>query len=198
MPYIAGASDAEVEAGCRSSWNLVPKRYEVADATVSDLRARGFEVGVHGLYHDGRDLESHEDAAKLDAMEKAGKLKRIAFADRAQMKKLVDPVIEAYAKDVGAEQIVQLDHLRAFGDPGQHRGRDQVAAEGGDRVRRRRPLPLQQGGELGEAATALLGRDLVHVVGVQHRDPHRLGERGAPEQQDQCRTRAKAEPTPWK
>jgi hypothetical protein len=52
--------DAEVEAGCRSSWNLVPRRYDVADATVSDLRARGFEVGVHGLYHDGRDLESRE------------------------------------------------------------------------------------------------------------------------------------------
>jgi hypothetical protein len=52
--------DAEVEAGVRSSWNLVPRRYEVADAAVSDLRARGFEVGVHGLYHDGRDLESRE------------------------------------------------------------------------------------------------------------------------------------------
>jgi hypothetical protein len=39
-------------------------------------------------------------------MEKAGKLKRIPFADRAQMKKLVDPVIDAYAKDVGADQIL--------------------------------------------------------------------------------------------
>jgi hypothetical protein len=50
--------DVEEAAGCRSSWNLVPKRYAVEDGDVADLRDRGFEVGVHGLYHDGRDLES--------------------------------------------------------------------------------------------------------------------------------------------
>jgi TRAP-type C4-dicarboxylate transport system substrate-binding protein len=71
-----------------------------ADLQAAILRA-GKEAGAHG-----RDLESHEDAAKLEAMEKAGKLKRIPFADRAQMKKLVEPVIEAYAKDVGADQIL--------------------------------------------------------------------------------------------
>jgi TRAP-type C4-dicarboxylate transport system substrate-binding protein len=71
-----------------------------ADLQAAILRA-GKESGAYG-----RDLESHEDAAKLEAMEKAGKLKRIPFADRAQMKKLVEPVIEAYAKDVGADQIL--------------------------------------------------------------------------------------------
>jgi TRAP-type C4-dicarboxylate transport system substrate-binding protein len=71
-----------------------------ADLQAAVLRA-GKESGAYG-----RDLESHEDAAKLEAMEKAGKLKRIPFADRAQMKKLVEPVIEAYAKDVGADQIL--------------------------------------------------------------------------------------------
>ncbi|HEV8644995.1 MAG TPA: TRAP transporter substrate-binding protein [Burkholderiales bacterium] len=70
-----------------------------------DLQAAILKAGKEaGAY--GRDLESHEDAAKLEAMEKAGKLKRIPFADRAQMKKLVDPVIEAYAKDVGTDQIL--------------------------------------------------------------------------------------------
>jgi len=70
-----------------------------------DLQAAILKAGKEaGAY--GRDLESHEDAAKLEAMEKAGKLKRIPFADRAQMKKLVEPVIEAYAKDVGADQIL--------------------------------------------------------------------------------------------
>ena len=59
--------------------------------------------------------------------------------------------------DVRAEPIVQLDHLRALGHPGQHRGRDQVAAEGGDAVLGIGPLPLQQRRELGEAAAALLG-----------------------------------------
>jgi hypothetical protein len=38
----------------------VPKRYEVSVDWVRSLLAAGFEVGVHGLYHDGRDLESPE------------------------------------------------------------------------------------------------------------------------------------------
>lgn len=50
--------DLERRLGYRSSWNLVPKRYDVDDGTVADLHGEGFEVGVHGLYHDGRDLES--------------------------------------------------------------------------------------------------------------------------------------------
>jgi hypothetical protein len=50
--------DIELEQGFRSSWNLVPRRYEVGDDVVASLTAGGFEVGVHGLYHDGRDLES--------------------------------------------------------------------------------------------------------------------------------------------
>jgi hypothetical protein len=50
--------DLELEHGFRSSWNLVPRRYAVGDDVVAELAATGFEVGVHGLYHDGRDLES--------------------------------------------------------------------------------------------------------------------------------------------
>src|SRR5437588_5626915 len=60
----------------------------------------GKEAGAYG-----RQVESSEDSAKLDALEKAGKLKRIAFTDRAEMKKLVDPVMAAYAKEIGAETI---------------------------------------------------------------------------------------------
>ena len=52
-------------------------------------------------------------------------------------------------------------------------------------------------GQLGEAAAALLRRDLVHVVGVQHRDPDRIGERAATEQQGQRRSRDHGEPTLW-
>jgi len=45
--------------GFRSSWNLVPKRdYIVDDGQVTELQRAGWEVGVHGLHHDGRDLES--------------------------------------------------------------------------------------------------------------------------------------------
>ena len=71
----------------------------------TDLQAAIVKAGKEaGAY--GRQLESREDTAKLDALEKAGKLKRIAFTDRAQLKKLVEPVIESYAKDVGADQIL--------------------------------------------------------------------------------------------
>jgi peptidoglycan/xylan/chitin deacetylase (PgdA/CDA1 family) len=48
----------EERLGLRSSWNLVPERYEVDDALVADLAAAGHELGVHGLRHDGRDLAS--------------------------------------------------------------------------------------------------------------------------------------------
>jgi tripartite ATP-independent transporter DctP family solute receptor len=61
----------------------------------------GKEAGAYG-----RQVESSEDSAKLDALEKAGKLKRIPFADRAAMKKLVDPVMTEYAKEIGAEAIL--------------------------------------------------------------------------------------------
>src|SRR6188768_1197615 len=60
----------------------------------------GKEAGAYG-----RQVESSEDEQKLVALEKAGKLKRIPFKDRAPMKKLVDPVMEAYAKEIGADAI---------------------------------------------------------------------------------------------
>jgi TRAP-type transport system periplasmic protein len=61
----------------------------------------GKEAGAYG-----RQLEAKEDEAKLEAMEKSGKLKRIPFADRAKMKQLVDPVMAAYAKEIEADQIL--------------------------------------------------------------------------------------------
>jgi hypothetical protein len=49
--------DVEVDASYRSSWNLVPKNHDPhADGLVAELQADGFEIGVHGLYHDGRDV----------------------------------------------------------------------------------------------------------------------------------------------
>jgi tripartite ATP-independent transporter DctP family solute receptor len=53
----------------------------------------------------GRELESSEEAIKLDMLEKAGKLKRIVFEEREAMKKLVDPVMAAYAKELSAEDV---------------------------------------------------------------------------------------------
>ena len=48
----------EQERGLRSSWNFVPGRYTVSEATLNGLREAGCEIGVHGLKHDGRDFES--------------------------------------------------------------------------------------------------------------------------------------------
>jgi hypothetical protein len=65
---------AELERGLgvRSSWNFVPGRYEVDDALITELTQSGFEVGVHGLYHDGRDLASLEHIReRLPAMRAA-------------------------------------------------------------------------------------------------------------------------------
>jgi TRAP-type C4-dicarboxylate transport system substrate-binding protein len=77
------------------------KTFKKMDKNLQDavLKA-GKEAGAYG-----RQIESSEDEQKLVAMEKAGKLKRVPFADRAAMKKAVDPVMAAYAKEIGAEQI---------------------------------------------------------------------------------------------
>jgi tripartite ATP-independent transporter DctP family solute receptor len=70
----------------------------------ADLQAAIVKAGKEaGAY--GRQVESSEDGAKLDALEKAGKLKRVPFADRAAMKKLADPVMMDYAKEIGADAI---------------------------------------------------------------------------------------------
>jgi TRAP-type C4-dicarboxylate transport system substrate-binding protein len=69
-----------------------------------DLQAAILKAGKEaGAY--GRQIESGEDQAKLDALEKAGKLKKIPFTDRAAMKKLADPVMAEYAKEIGADTI---------------------------------------------------------------------------------------------
>jgi len=71
-----------------------------------DLQAAVIKAGKEAGAH-GRKLESSEDALKLDALEKAGKLKRVPFKDREEMAKLVAPVMAAYAKEIGADDIYE-------------------------------------------------------------------------------------------
>jgi hypothetical protein len=47
-------ADLENRLGFRSSFNFVPERYYVSPEIRMDLQNNGFEVGVHGLYHDGK------------------------------------------------------------------------------------------------------------------------------------------------
>jgi TRAP-type C4-dicarboxylate transport system substrate-binding protein len=69
-----------------------------------DLQAAIVKAGKEaGIY--GRQVESGEDQKKLEAMQASGKLKMIPFADRAQMKKLADPVMADYEKEIGADAI---------------------------------------------------------------------------------------------
>jgi glycosyltransferase involved in cell wall biosynthesis/peptidoglycan/xylan/chitin deacetylase (PgdA/CDA1 family) len=44
--------DLEERLGFRSVFNFVPERYDVPPALRREITQRGFEVGVHGLYHD--------------------------------------------------------------------------------------------------------------------------------------------------
>jgi TRAP-type transport system periplasmic protein len=81
---------------CFSAKTLKTLPKDLQDAII----AAGKEAGDFG-----RQLESSEDGAKLEALEKAGRLKRIPFEDRAAMKKLADPVMAAYAKEIDADGI---------------------------------------------------------------------------------------------
>lgn len=51
---IAKLAAVEEELGFRSSWNIVPYKYEMDAGLARDLAARGFEIGIHGYNHDGK------------------------------------------------------------------------------------------------------------------------------------------------
>lgn len=65
------------------------------------VRRAGREAGVFG-----RQAESSEDSQKLDQLERAGRLRRIAFNERPQMLRAVEPVMMAYAREIDAEAIM--------------------------------------------------------------------------------------------
>ena len=50
----------EMRHGFRSSFNFVPRRYAVSPELRKYLAWNGFEVGVHGLYHDGNYFRSRD------------------------------------------------------------------------------------------------------------------------------------------
>ena len=64
------------------------------------LRA-GREAGAYG-----RHLESTEDAVKLAQMESEGKLRTHEFTQREEFLRLAEPVKRAYAKEIGAENVL--------------------------------------------------------------------------------------------
>ncbi len=52
-----------------------------------------------------RDLESNSDTAILQKLEKAGRLKLVQFDERDKLRESMQPVLAAYAKEIGAEDI---------------------------------------------------------------------------------------------
>jgi hypothetical protein len=56
--------ELEKSLGFRSSFNFVPRRYDVCPVLRKTLVENGFEVGVHGLYHDGKYYESREEFSR--------------------------------------------------------------------------------------------------------------------------------------
>ncbi len=52
--------EIEKEMGFVSLFNFVPERYRIDDRDLQDLKQEGFEVGVHGLHHDGKLLQSEK------------------------------------------------------------------------------------------------------------------------------------------
>jgi TRAP-type C4-dicarboxylate transport system substrate-binding protein len=77
------------------------KTFAALPKTLQDAVIRaGKEAGAYG-----GEVESGGDSARLDTLEKAGRLKRIAFKDREGMRKLVDPVMAAYAKEIEATNV---------------------------------------------------------------------------------------------
>ena len=94
-----------------------------------DLQAAIVKAGKEaGAY--GRQIESGEDQKKLEAMQAAGKLKMIPFTDRAQMKKLADPVMADYAKEIGADRDLQQDQQHVIAAPQPARDVDHVPRAG--------------------------------------------------------------------
>src|SRR3954470_4437385 len=69
-----------------------------------ELQAAVIKAGKEaGAY--GRQIESSEDTAILQGMEKAGKLKLVKFDERDKLRAAMAPALDAYAKEIGADAI---------------------------------------------------------------------------------------------
>jgi hypothetical protein len=52
--HVQRLADLEADYGFRSSFNFVADRYRLDRPLIDALRAGGFEIGIHGLKHDGK------------------------------------------------------------------------------------------------------------------------------------------------
>jgi len=59
--HARAVADLDESHGFRSSFNFVPDSYRLDQGLIEELRARGFEIGVHGLRHDGKLFDSRAE-----------------------------------------------------------------------------------------------------------------------------------------
>lgn len=50
----------EEQLGFRSIWNFVAEKYKLDEGLIKELKRDGFEIGIHGLKHDGKLFRSEE------------------------------------------------------------------------------------------------------------------------------------------
>ncbi len=65
--FVRKVADLEENFGFRSSFNFVLERYALDFELISDLKMRGFEVGCHGVKHDGKLYSSQAEFSKRAA-----------------------------------------------------------------------------------------------------------------------------------
>lgn len=65
LDRVQRLADLEADLGFRSSFNFVPEgEYRVPDKLRKTLDRSGFEVGIHGLKHDGKLYSSHAEFSR--------------------------------------------------------------------------------------------------------------------------------------
>jgi peptidoglycan/xylan/chitin deacetylase (PgdA/CDA1 family) len=69
--FVKVVADLEESLGFHSSFNFVPERYKLNYGLMDAVRQRGFEIGVHGLRHNGRLFDS-----KPGFIEKASRINK--------------------------------------------------------------------------------------------------------------------------
>jgi len=58
--FVRAVADLEESLGFRSSFNFVPEGYPIDMNLVDELNRRGFEIGIHGLTHNGKLFDSRK------------------------------------------------------------------------------------------------------------------------------------------
>jgi peptidoglycan/xylan/chitin deacetylase (PgdA/CDA1 family) len=78
-------ADLEEASGLRSSFNLVAHQYPIDWGIVRELRERGFELGLHGVYHDRSMFSSRPafDAQQPPLRDMAARLEAVGFRSPA-------------------------------------------------------------------------------------------------------------------